>query len=111
LRELQAADPSTRACSAPNSKQSRTRRSHSQVAVFEKLPQAACPQIYQICLPELISARILTAVQNGGSGVAYRVSAAGYEVQVPFLLQASVGGRHLAARCQQRARRTHADAG
>jgi hypothetical protein len=66
LRELQAADPSTRTCSAPNAKQSRTRRSHSQVAVFEKLPQAASAQIYQICLPELISARILTAVQNGG---------------------------------------------
>ena len=44
-------------------------------------------------------------------GHAYRVSAAGYEVQVPFLLQASVDGRHPAARCQQRARRTHADAG
>ena len=65
MRELQVADPSTDACSAPNSKQSRTRRSHSQVAVFEKTaPSRLRAQIYQICLPELISARILTAVQK-----------------------------------------------
>jgi hypothetical protein len=53
LRELQAADPSTRACSAPNSKQSRARRSHSQVTVFEKLPQAASARrsTRPACLP------------------------------------------------------------
>jgi hypothetical protein len=44
-----------------------TSGSHRQAAVFENCRNRLHAQIYQIRPPELISSRMLMAIQNGGS--------------------------------------------